>query len=78
MPNVRLLLSSLIIAVPALAACGTNENITAFAGATVIDGTGGPPILDGVIVVQNGRIEAIGRPDEVNVPRGGGRDSLLV
>ena len=55
---------------PAFAACRGNEDVTAYAGANVIDGTGGPPILDGIIVVRNGRIEAIGRPDEVNVPRG--------
>ena len=70
MLNIRFLLSILIVAMPAFTACAGNEDVTAYAGATVIDGTGGPPILDGIIVVRNGRIEAIGRPDEVNVPRG--------
>lgn len=52
-------------------ACGNpGSGKTAFVGATVFDGTGAPLILDAVIVVANGHIEAVGPPDVVAVPRG--------
>ena len=40
----------------------------AFVGATIIDGTGRAPIEDGVLVVRDGRIEAVGSSDAVTVP----------
>lgn len=43
---------------------------TAFVGGNLWNGTGAPPILDAVIVVGAGRIEAAGAPDAVDVPRG--------
>lgn len=55
-------LLSLLAAVPATA------ETTAFIGATVIDGTGRPPIADGVIVVTDGRITAVGRRDDIAIP----------
>ena len=42
--------------------------LQAFIGARLIDGTGGPVIEDSVIVVRNGRIEAAGSRDGVEVP----------
>ncbi len=36
---------------------------------TVIDGTGGPPIADGVVVVQGGRIVAVGEAAGFQIPR---------
>ena len=42
----------------------------AFVGGTLWDGSGGPPILDAVILVASGHIEAAGPPDAVRVPRG--------
>ncbi|HEY0037272.1 MAG TPA: amidohydrolase family protein [Longimicrobium sp.] len=33
----------------------------AFTGATVIDGTGGPPLRDATVVMRNGRIACVGR-----------------
>ncbi len=54
-----------------LTACfNSGKGKTAFVGGTIIDGSGAPPILDGVIVVAEGRIEKIGPPDLVDVPRG--------
>ncbi|HEX6433628.1 MAG TPA: hypothetical protein VFZ87_05285, partial [Gemmatimonadales bacterium] len=32
----------------------------ALAGATVIDGSGGPPLTDAVVVVRRGKIESVG------------------
>lgn len=52
------------------ASCRPGEGKTAYVGATVWDGTGGPPILDAVILVSGNRVEAIGPPEEVRVPKG--------
>lgn len=54
----------------ALVACNPGEGKLAFVGAEVFDGTGTPLILDAVIIVADGRIEAIGPPDLVAIPRG--------
>src|SRR5262245_16950856 len=40
----------------------------AIAGATVIDGSGGPPIADAVIVISGSRISAIGPRGRVSIP----------
>jgi len=53
----------LLIAATSLAA----QNI-AVTGATVIDGTGKAPIADGVVVITNGRISAVGKAGTVQVP----------
>lgn len=54
-----------------LTAClNSGKGKTAFVGGTIIDGSGAPPILDGVIIVADGHIDEIGPPDLVDVPRG--------
>jgi predicted amidohydrolase YtcJ len=40
-------------------------------GATIWDGSGGPPIRDGVVVVSEGRIQSIGPRSSVRAPVGG-------
>jgi imidazolonepropionase-like amidohydrolase len=57
------------------AACGDedgsrNADVQAFIGATVLDGTGADPIEEGVVLVRDGRIEAVGPATEVQVPAG--------
>ena len=59
----------------ATAGCSATEEpveitpgLQAFVGAQIIDGTGGAPIDDGVLVVRDGRIEAVGAGDTVAVP----------
>ena len=42
----------------------------AMMGATIVDGTGGPAIPDGVIVVRDGRIAAVGKRASVAIPAG--------
>src|SRR5437762_1061013 len=42
----------------------------AIVGATVIDGNGGPPVADAVVVVDRGRIAAVGPRGSMPVPAG--------
>lgn len=42
--------------------------ITAYTGATLIDGNGGPPVKDAVIVVSDNRITAVGPKATVEIP----------
>jgi imidazolonepropionase-like amidohydrolase len=58
---------SLVMAVPAIA------ETLAFTGATVIDGTGKAPIADGVVVVKDGRIVAVGPRRGIAIPAGATR-----
>ena len=44
--------------------------VTAFVGATLVDGTGAPPVENGVVVVRDGRIVAVGRAAAVTIPAG--------
>lgn len=48
----------------------------AVTGATIVDGTGAAPIADGVLVISNGRIEAVGPASRVRVPAGATRVDL--
>jgi imidazolonepropionase-like amidohydrolase len=65
----------------ALAACKPAEegHAIAIAGAVLIDGAGGPPLTDSLVVVSGGRILAAGRRTELSIPAdasvmdGGGR-----
>ena len=61
------------VLVAGLAACGTGDESTSRAlvlqHAIVIDGTGGPVITDATIVVEDGRIAALGPDSEIAVPR---------
>lgn len=42
----------------------------AFVGATIIDGTGAPPVTRGAIVVEDDRLSAVGPAGAVAIPRG--------
>jgi imidazolonepropionase-like amidohydrolase len=44
--------------------------IKAFLGATIIDGTGGEPIENGVLVVREGRVDAVGPSGSTALPEG--------
>lgn len=48
----------------------TAQQATAIVGATLIDGNGGAPVLDAVVVVQGERIVAVGPRTTVQVPSG--------
>jgi imidazolonepropionase-like amidohydrolase len=55
------------------AGCGTESSVRAFVGGRIIDGTDAPAIDDGVLVVRDGRIEAVGPAGSVDVPDGAER-----
>ena len=60
-----------------LAACAPNQptidgaGTITIAGATLIDGTGAPPVEDAVVIVRGDRIERAGSRQDVPVPEGG-------
>ncbi len=45
-----------------------NDGTIAFVGANIIDGTGADPIENGILVVSNGKIRAVGPAESVGVP----------
>jgi imidazolonepropionase-like amidohydrolase len=44
--------------------------LTALVGGTVIDGNGGPPVADAVVIVSGARISAVGPRSRVTIPDG--------
>ena len=46
------------------------RNVTVITGATVIDCSGRPPIVNGVVVIQGNRIKSVGRQGKVSIPSG--------
>jgi imidazolonepropionase-like amidohydrolase len=48
---------------------GNRAKTLALAGATLIDGTGNPPVLDAVVVIEQGRIVAAGPRSKVKIPK---------
>ena len=61
-----------------MAACtASGKDMIALEGATLIDGSGGPPIQDALILVRSRHIEAVARVNEIKIPRGAERISLV-
>ena len=63
--RMRLMLTMLgmILALPAAA------QMRAFTGATIIDGNGGTPIADGVVLIEGRKIKAVGPASRVSIPK---------
>src|SRR5467141_2259702 len=55
----------------------TRDHVVALEGATLIDGTGGPPKPDVLIIIRNGHIEAIARVNEIPIPKSAERVNLV-
>src|SRR5215472_14552107 len=53
-----------------------NAQTIVLAGATIIDGNGGTPISNGVIVIRDKNITAIGSRNAVSIPSGARRIDL--
>ena len=54
----------------------TDEGLTAFVNARIIDGTGANAIENGVLLLRGARIEAVGTAEEIPVPLGAARVEL--
>jgi imidazolonepropionase-like amidohydrolase len=65
MIRASLLAAALLALAPTLPA-----QVTALVGGTLIDGNGGPPVRNSVIVVEGKRIKAIGTTETLPVPNG--------
>jgi imidazolonepropionase-like amidohydrolase len=61
-------ISSLSVLMALLVACEREPAPTVFVGARLIDGTGGAPIENAVLVVREGRVERVGPRDSVATP----------
>ena len=48
----------------------TQDHLTAIVGATLIDGRGGAPITDSVVLVRGDKIVAVGKKNDVKIPSG--------
>jgi imidazolonepropionase-like amidohydrolase len=62
-------LLSLCVSWPA-SARAADDRVVVLAGATVVDGNGGAPMSDAVVVLRGDRIEAVGPQPSVRVPKG--------
>jgi len=59
-----------LLAVLICARVAVAEPVTAITGATLIDGTGGAPVRDAVIVIDGRKISAVGARGQVTIPTG--------
>jgi len=57
-----------VLAAPALAQRA--DSVVAIVGATLIDGNGGTPVPDAVVIVAGRTIRAVGKRGEVQIPKG--------
>src|ERR1700674_8930 len=54
-----------------LAACKpSGQGVIALEGGTLIDGAGGRPLQESLILIKDGHIQAAGPGNEISVPRG--------
>jgi hypothetical protein len=65
-------LTSIVFAAAFISGCtlGTQTRPLVIQGATLIDGTGRPALTDSVVIVQDGRFQAVGKRGEVSIPQG--------
>src|SRR6185503_18284976 len=55
---------------------GGGDTVLALEGATLIDGSGGEPKRDAIIIIRNGHIEQVAQVNQIQVPRGAERINL--
>lgn len=68
--------AAILCAAILLAPAAASAQTTAFTGATIIDGSGSAPVRDGVLVVRDGRIAAVGAAGAIAIPAGAARVDL--
>jgi imidazolonepropionase-like amidohydrolase len=66
----RVIVAALLLSSAALAAQAPRAGVTALVGGTLIDGNGGAPIPNSVILVEGERITAVGQVATLAVPAG--------
>ena len=62
--------SSVAVVLLATAVPVCAQDLTAIVGARIIDGLGGPPIENGVVIVEGARIAAVGPAGSIDIPDG--------
>ncbi len=73
-----LLRCSLLASSLSLVSCKPpGQGVVALEGATLIDGSGGRPVSDAVLLIKDGHLQAVARVNEVRVPSGAQRISVL-
>ena len=55
----------------------SKDSVIALEGATLIDGAGGAPKQDALIIIRNGHIDAIARVNEIPIPKSAERINLV-
>ena len=73
----RAALAGLLVILCSAACQAPGKGVIALEGATLIDGTGGPPVKDALILIRGGRIEAVSQVNDIHVPRGARRINLV-
>jgi hypothetical protein len=66
----RFLLFVLSMTLLVMSGRSLTRDVTVIEGATVVDGTGKPPITNGVVVIEGGKIKSVGRVGKVSIPPG--------
>ena len=73
--------TAIVCVLALLAGCSkllpAKDHVVALEGATLIDGAGGPPKQDALIIIRNGHIETIARVNEIPVPNSAERINLV-
>jgi cytosine/adenosine deaminase-related metal-dependent hydrolase len=67
---VKLRMLSVLFVLSGAATVAAQEPVLVLQGGTLIDGRGGPPLEDAVVVVKGDRIAAVGRRGQIPVPAG--------
>ena len=59
-----------LLVILSAAACShiAGQSYTAFTGATIIDGNGTAPVQNGVLLIYNGRVVAVGAKEKITLP----------
>ncbi|HMJ59406.1 MAG TPA: amidohydrolase family protein [Gemmatimonadales bacterium] len=70
-------MTAAVLLVALLACSKSGEGVIALEGATLIDGAGGAPKEDALILIRNGHIEAVARVNEIPIPKGAERINLV-
>jgi len=65
----RMILTCVVLSTPLFSLWAQTRPLV-IDGATLIDGTGRAPVPDAVVVIQNGRFQAVGERGKISIPQG--------